>query len=188
MVNRIWAQFFGRGLVNPLDDVRPENDQCTHPELLQKLADAFVASGFDLKFLARAICESETYQRACKPGPDAEKAEKFYGRKPVRVLTPLQLTNALTALAVFKPRPGKKGEEVAFLQVLQHRGRGVRPAAVRPRHPAAAAAGERPGPGGGAAGAGPLARSPGPIARRVRRAGVPAHPVAASDGRGGPDR
>jgi hypothetical protein len=116
MTNRMWAQFFGRGLVNPLDDVRPDNEQCTHPELLQKLTDAFVASGFDLKFLARAICGSQTYQRTSKPAPGVKEGDKLYGRMAVRVQTPQQLLNSLTALGVLKTQGsrGKNGTR-AFL-------------------------------------------------------------------------
>ena len=51
-VNRLWANFFGRGLVSPLDDIRPEHKP-THPELFDALAKEFVDSGFDLKHLIR---------------------------------------------------------------------------------------------------------------------------------------
>jgi len=50
MVNRTWAQFFGRGLVNPIDDMHDGNP-ASHPALLQKLADEFVADNFDVKNL-----------------------------------------------------------------------------------------------------------------------------------------
>lgn len=115
MVNRTWAQFFGRGLVNPLDDVRSENT-ATHPELLQQLTDHFIASGFDLKYLARAICESQTYQRTSQPPPGREDAEQLYGRMAVRVLTPLQLANSLTALSVLKIPNRRVGRD--FLQAF----------------------------------------------------------------------
>jgi hypothetical protein len=70
MVNRTWAQFFGRGLVSPIDDVRPENES-PHADLLRKVANQFVVSGFDLKFLARAICGSRAYQRTDGRGSDS---------------------------------------------------------------------------------------------------------------------
>ena len=61
MVNRIWNQYFGRGLVNPVDDMHDGNP-ASHPELLQELADGF-AAGFDVKGLYRTVCNSAAYQR-----------------------------------------------------------------------------------------------------------------------------
>src|SRR5262245_41579029 len=69
MVNRTWAQFFGRGLVNPVDDMHEKN-LASHPELLKDLTKQFVASEFDLKHLIRSICNSEAYQRTSKVGDD----------------------------------------------------------------------------------------------------------------------
>src|SRR5262249_12918930 len=53
MVNRTWWRFFGRGLVQPVDDMHGANPP-SHPELLDLLSRRFVESGFDLKFLCRA--------------------------------------------------------------------------------------------------------------------------------------
>ena len=61
LVNRYWKHFFGRGLVEPEDDIR-ETNPATNPELLDALASHFVASGFDLKALVRTIVQSRTYQ------------------------------------------------------------------------------------------------------------------------------
>ena len=68
-VNRLWANFFGRGIVNPIDDMRPESDS-SHPEVLQLLAEEFAASGFDQKHLIRCICLSKTYQRSSRVLPE----------------------------------------------------------------------------------------------------------------------
>jgi Protein of unknown function (DUF1553)/Protein of unknown function (DUF1549) len=59
MVNRMWAHFFGRGLVHPVDDMHEDNP-ASHPALLEALTEQFKAHGFDLKYLCRAICASET--------------------------------------------------------------------------------------------------------------------------------
>ena len=61
MVNRYWGYLLGKGLVNPIDDLR-ETNPATNPELLDALADAFVAAGFDLKQLLRLILNSRVYQ------------------------------------------------------------------------------------------------------------------------------
>ena len=60
-VNRLWAHFFGRGLVEPMDDMRVTNPPSNEP-LLKKLSDAFVRSGFDMKHIVWLICSSATYQ------------------------------------------------------------------------------------------------------------------------------
>jgi len=59
--NRYWKHFFGRGLVEPEDDMRISNPP-SNPELLDALARDLIDSGFDLKHLARSICTSTTYQ------------------------------------------------------------------------------------------------------------------------------
>src|SRR5262249_14694730 len=60
-VNRLWAHFFGRGFVEPVDDFRDDNAP-SHPELLDELARQFVAHRFDLHFLIRTITASRAYQ------------------------------------------------------------------------------------------------------------------------------
>ncbi len=60
-VNRIWSYFFGRGLVDPVDDFRSSNPP-THPELLARLAEDFRANGHDLRRLIRTIAASRAYQ------------------------------------------------------------------------------------------------------------------------------
>src|SRR2546423_200614 len=53
-VNRVWWHLFGRGLVEPVDDIGRQN-RPSHPELLDELTAYFVASGFDLRELYRAL-------------------------------------------------------------------------------------------------------------------------------------
>jgi hypothetical protein len=62
-VNRVWAHLFGRGLVEPVDDMRPANPAIC-PELLDLLARDFAASGFDLRRLCRELVLSDAYQLA----------------------------------------------------------------------------------------------------------------------------
>ena len=66
LVNRYWKHFFGRGLVEPEDDMRVSNPP-TNPELLDALADDFVGHGFDLKHLVRTIATSRAYDRSSLP-------------------------------------------------------------------------------------------------------------------------
>jgi hypothetical protein len=63
LANRVWATYMGRGLVEPVDDVRISNPPANEA-LLAALAARLVASGYDLHDLARAIVTSRAYQRA----------------------------------------------------------------------------------------------------------------------------
>ena len=62
IVNRVWAHYFGRGIIDPPDNLSPFNP-ASHPELLQELCDGFLAHNYDLKWLHRAILHSRTYQQ-----------------------------------------------------------------------------------------------------------------------------
>ncbi len=66
IVNRMWKQFMGRGIVEPVDDFRETNPP-SNPELLDALADGFVAGGYDLKALIREIATSCAYQLSATP-------------------------------------------------------------------------------------------------------------------------
>lgn len=94
MANRMWAHLFGRGIVNPVDDMH-ENNAPSHPELLQTLADQFRANEFDVKYLLRAICNSQTYQRSSKPLDKEDEAGPLFGHMALKVLTPGQLYDSL---------------------------------------------------------------------------------------------
>ncbi|MEX0704281.1 MAG: DUF1549 and DUF1553 domain-containing protein [Planctomycetales bacterium] len=100
-VNRLWAQFFGHGFTTPVDDMGPHNPP-THPELLDRLAREFVASGYDTKQLVRWICGSRAYQATSRPGPanaadDPERGgPPLFSRMYVRPLTPEQVYDSLT--------------------------------------------------------------------------------------------
>lgn len=94
-VNRVWAHFFGRGFVNPLNDFGDHNAP-SHPELLDALADEFAASGFDMKHLVRCICRSEAYGRTSVAARDEHpRAEALFARMTPKVLTPEQLYDSL---------------------------------------------------------------------------------------------
>ena len=71
MVNRIWYHLMGRGIVDPVDDFRDSNP-ASNDELLDSLADEFVASGYDLRRLVRTVLTSRTYQL----GAAVQRAER----------------------------------------------------------------------------------------------------------------
>jgi hypothetical protein len=76
IANRIWFWLLGRGIVDPPDDVRPEN-LASHPELLDYLGEELVSADYDLRHLFRLILKSQTYQLACTD--DSLAAENFAG-------------------------------------------------------------------------------------------------------------
>lgn len=97
MANRMWWHFFGRGLVEPVDDMHPDNPP-SHAALLELLAGEFAAGGFDLRHLCRAILNSETYQRTSRPLEADQSGEQWYSQMPVKVLTPRQLYDSLVVV------------------------------------------------------------------------------------------
>lgn len=100
-VNRIWAHFFGIGLVDPVDDFDVSNPP-SHPELLDQLARDFAASGYDVKFLIRAITASRAYQLTSRQTDDSQSDQRLFARMQVKGLTARQLFDSL-ALLVFNP-------------------------------------------------------------------------------------
>ncbi|HUY33349.1 MAG TPA: DUF1549 domain-containing protein [Pirellulales bacterium] len=79
MANRVWAHYLGRGLVEPVDDVRATNPP-SNPELLDALAHCLVECGFDFRALIRAIVASNAYQLSSQPNETNERDEQNYSR------------------------------------------------------------------------------------------------------------
>lgn len=77
IVNRIWKQLMGRGLVEPVDDFRDTNP-ATHPRLLDLLAADFVAHGYDLRHTLRLIASSSSYARSSQATPANRDDDRFY--------------------------------------------------------------------------------------------------------------
>ncbi len=102
-VNRLWAHLFGVGLVEPVDDFRPDNPP-SHPELLDELARAFVAHRFDTRFLLHALTASRAYQltsdasAAQQPGAPG----RLFTHMAVKGLTADQLFDSLAVATGYK--------------------------------------------------------------------------------------
>src|SRR6185436_9326915 len=73
MVNRVWAMLFGRGIVHPVDLMDSKHPP-TQPELLDWLARDFERSGYDVKRLVRALCNTRAYQLDSKPASSKKPA------------------------------------------------------------------------------------------------------------------
>jgi Protein of unknown function (DUF1549)/Protein of unknown function (DUF1553) len=111
-VNRLWAHFFARGIVNPLEDMNDKNKP-SHPELLRLLSAEFAKSGFDVKFLLRAIANTNAYQRTSRPVESNRDDDKLFSHMPVKVLGARELLNSLTMATAHQekvdPIKGKGG-------------------------------------------------------------------------------
>ena len=79
IANRTWAHMLGRGLVEPIDDVRATNPP-SNPELLDALAKHLTDAKFDYRALLRTITASATYQRTSVPNASNERDEQNYSR------------------------------------------------------------------------------------------------------------
>lgn len=83
IVNRIWFQLLGRGLIHEVDDIRPDNPAWS-PELLAWLEKELVGSGYDLKHIYRLILNSDTYQRSSIPTPENAADDAGFSHYRVR--------------------------------------------------------------------------------------------------------
>ena len=99
IANRVWANFFGVGLVESVDDMRLTNP-ASNEELLQAAAKYLADHRFDLKELMRTILQSETYQRDSQPLPENKPDERFYSRYYPRRLRAEVLLDAIAQVSM----------------------------------------------------------------------------------------
>lgn len=89
IVNRVWAHYFDRGIVDPPDDLSPLNPP-SHPELLRELSAGFIRNNYDLRWLHRTILNSRTYQQSGHAQDNDEDRRSFASyylrRLPAEVL------------------------------------------------------------------------------------------------------
>jgi len=93
-VNRLWRELMGRGLVEPVDDLRATNP-ATHPGLLDWLAEDFSEHGFRMKSTIAKICNSRAYQRQSEPVSGNETDTQFYSHKLARALEAEVIADAI---------------------------------------------------------------------------------------------
>ena len=93
-MNRIWANHFGVGLVDPVDDFSI-NNKPTHPEVLDLLAKEFVAHEFDVKFVIRVIAATEAYNLTSRQTDESQQTPGMFARMAVKALTPEQIFDSI---------------------------------------------------------------------------------------------
>jgi len=83
IANLVWAQYMGRGIVEPVDDVRISNP-ASNPELLETLGKKIVAYNYDLRQVVRDICNSRAYQTATRPNESNQLDERNFAKATIR--------------------------------------------------------------------------------------------------------
>ncbi len=94
LANRYWSYFFGRGIIDPVDDIRLSNPP-TNPELLNALTADFIAHQFDTKQLIRTIVSSHAYQRTFEPNTFNADDDLHYSHAAPRRLSAEPLLDAI---------------------------------------------------------------------------------------------
>ena len=105
-VNRIWSHYFGRGIVEPVDDMRATTPPSVD-RLLEALAAAFVESGFDTKHVIRQILNSRTYQLSAVPNETNELDDRFFSRFTPRPMNAHILLDALNDVTGTQEKYGR---------------------------------------------------------------------------------
>jgi hypothetical protein len=105
LVNRLWRGMFGRGLVEPADDLRDTNP-ATHPDLLDQLASDFVEHGHDLRHTLRLIAQSAAYGRSGVVNAANQADDRFYSHAYRRPLDPEVLADAFSDVTAVADRYG----------------------------------------------------------------------------------
>ena len=102
-VNRLWSYFMGRGIIEPVDDIRTSNPPI-NPELLDALTKDFLDSGFDMKHIMKTIAHSRTYQQSIKTNAWNKSDTINFSHAVARRLTAEQLLDAIGIATGSRPR------------------------------------------------------------------------------------
>lgn len=131
MVNRVWLQFFGRGIVPTPDDFGPMGQEPSHPELLDWLANDFRGNNWSIKNLIRKIVLSKTYRQSSSVNPSCDKEKVslsdpqniFLHKMPIRRL---QAEAIRDSILLFSGRIDKKlfGPSIPIYKTAFMTGRG----------------------------------------------------------------
>ncbi|MCB1236427.1 MAG: DUF1553 domain-containing protein, partial [Verrucomicrobiae bacterium] len=112
IANKIWANFFGIGLVDPVDDLRASNPASNEP-LLASLSEFLVENEYDLRALMRAILRSETYQRDSEALHENREDDRFFSRQYPRRMIAESIHDAIA---------GVTGVPTAFGEIVMNDG------------------------------------------------------------------
>jgi hypothetical protein len=116
-VNRVWANYFGAGLIDPPDDLNLANPP-TNPELLDYLAAGLVESKYDMKWLHRTITASHAYQRSWKANDTNRHDEKNHSRAVLRRLPAEVVSDAVSLVTASDGERKKLDADPAGLRAI----------------------------------------------------------------------
>lgn len=103
VANRIWAHFFGLGIVEPVDDVRVSNP-ASNPQLLAALAQRLTEYQYDFKRLVRDICSSQAYQRSTQRNASNQSDERNFAHAKVRRIQAEMLLDCVSLVTETKDK------------------------------------------------------------------------------------
>jgi len=103
VANRVWAHFFGIGIVEPVDDVRASNPP-SNPQLMEALGKKLVEYRYDFKRLVRDICNSQAYQRSTQRNPSNEQDERNSAHGRVRRIQAEMLLDCISQVTETKDK------------------------------------------------------------------------------------
>lgn len=117
IANLIWAQYMGRGIVEPVDDVRVSNP-ASNPELLDALAKKIVEYNYDLKKIVREVCNSRTYQLTTRPNETNALDDRNFAKATIRRMRAEVMLDTITQVTETKDKykglpAGARAVEVA---------------------------------------------------------------------------
>ncbi len=112
-VNRVWAHLFGRGLVDPVDDMRIDNPSIC-PEVLDELAGYLTATNFDLRDLFRVIVNSQTYQLTSRAIDDDPARALHFAQMNIKSFTAEQLYDSISVATRLEPMESDDGSLMRF--------------------------------------------------------------------------
>lgn len=105
IVNRVWAHYFDRGIVDPPDDLTPLNP-ASHPELLHELCAGFIKNKYDLKWLHSTIMMSRTYQQSSQTNASNKHDRRNFASFPMRRLSAEIVLDCFDQAVGVKPGSG----------------------------------------------------------------------------------
>ncbi len=103
IANLIWAQYMGRGIVEPVDDVRISNPE-SNPELIEALAKKIVEYNYDLRRIVRDVCTSRTYQQTTRPNETNALDDRNFAKATIRRMRAEVLLDCITEVTETKEK------------------------------------------------------------------------------------
>jgi hypothetical protein len=116
VANRVWSYFFGKGIIDPVDDIRASNPP-VNPALLEALTNDFIAHNFDLQHLMRTIVNSRAYQTSIVTNEWNEKDGENFSHYMPRRMSAEALMDAVAAAAGARPKFPEVPEDLSATQL-----------------------------------------------------------------------